>query len=40
MGGMDDVNTHHDGYALTVAKVIIRHMNEVWGAKVEEWKIV
>jgi hypothetical protein len=40
LGNMTNYADFHKAYALTVAFVIIRHMNEVWGHKVEDWEIL
>lgn len=40
MAYMGQANRYHREYGITVAKVITRHMNEVWGLRIEEWELL
>lgn len=40
LGDMSVFDDRDKAYALTVAYVILRHMNEVWGHDVEDWEIL
>ncbi|MFV0644702.1 MAG: hypothetical protein ACK5NN_09425 [Sphingomonadaceae bacterium] len=40
LGNMQNTSDYDKSYALTVAKVVTRHMHEVWGHRVEDWEIL
>lgn len=40
LGSMRNFTDYHKAYALTVAFVVIRYMDDVWGHTVEDWEIL